>query len=97
MTVKTLYKKVAKELGTTEDRVQMIYSAYWNCIKDGLKNLDIHDGMTKSDFEGNKYGYFIYKVGRLYCDYKVYKVKNERLQKLKDKKHAENNEDKANV
>lgn len=97
MTVKTLYKKVAKELGTTEDRVQMIYSAYWNCIRDGLKALDIHDDMSRDDFVGNKYGYFIQKVGRLYCDFKTYRRRNSRLIKVKARRNAEDKENKADV
>lgn len=88
MRVQNLYNSVAKELGTSRERVRMLYSAYWNFIKDGIKELEIHDGMSTEDFTGKKYGFFIQKVGRLYCDYGTYKRKNNRLLKLKDKKHA---------
>ena len=49
MLVKSLYKDVAKDLGISKERVQMLYSAYWNCIKEGLKALDIHDNMGIED------------------------------------------------
>lgn len=91
MKVNSIYNQVAKELGIPKERVRMIYSAYWNCIKDGIKSFDLHDGMTKEDFEGKRYGYFIQKVGKLYCDYSVYKRKNNKL--LNSRKNAEDNED----
>ena len=81
----------------SSDRVSMIYSAYWNCIRDGIKALDIHDGMSLEDFKGHKYGFYIQKVGRLYCDYGTYKKRNSKLLELKRRKDAKNNKDKADV
>ena len=97
MLVKSLYNEVAKDLGISMERVRMIYSAYWNCIRDGIKALDIHDDMGIRDFEGNKYGFYITKVGRLYCDYRTYKAKNKRLNELKERRNAENNKSKTDV
>lgn len=97
MLVKSLYKDVAKDLGISKERVQMLYSAYWNCIKEGLKALDIRDNMGIEDFAGNRYGYYVAKIGRLYCDYRTYKAKNRRLNELKERKNAENNKSETDV
>lgn len=97
MRVRNLYSEVAKELGISRDRVSMIYSAYWNCIRDGLKALDLHDGMDKGDFEGKKYGFYIQKVGRLYCDYPTYRARNRKLMRIKEKRNAEDNKHQADV
>lgn len=95
MKVTSLYSQVAKELGISRERVSMIYSAYWNCIKDGIKSFDLHNGMTKEDFEGKRYGYFIQKVGKLYCDYPAYRRRNNKL--LNSKRNAEDNKGEADV
>lgn len=95
MKVTTLYSKVGKELGISRERVSMIYSAYWNFIREGIKFLDIHDGMTKEDFKKKKYGFRMSKVGVLYCDYRTYKSRNKKL--LNTKRNAEHNKSEADV
>lgn len=97
MKVRSLYRSVAKDLGIPEKRVSMIYTAYWNCIKEGIKSLDIHNGMTRDDFVGNKYGFVVQKIGRLYCDYKRYKSRNNKLLNLVNRRDAEDNKDTPNV
>lgn len=94
MKVQNLYNSVGKELGISRERVRMLYSGYWNFIKEGIKNLDIHNEMNWDDFNDKKYGFYIQGIGRLYCDYSRYKSQNIKLIKRRNAKH---NKDKASV
>lgn len=89
-----IIKKVAEELGMSEELVNSIYKAYWTYIRDSISALPLKETLTEENFSLLKTNYNIPSLGKLSCTFDRYTGVKKRFDLLKSRKNnVENKED----
>lgn len=96
---KETYKKVAEELGLSEDMVKHTYMAYWKFIRHAIQQLPLKTEMSENEFGNLRTCFNIPSLGKLYCTFDRYKRVNARFHNIKNfiKNYDKDKQDKTNV
>lgn len=67
MTYEQILNSVANELQLPVDLVRKTYKAYWQSIRDTIKELPLKEDISEEDFKKLKTNFNIPSLGKLYC------------------------------
>lgn len=89
LSLNSVYKKVALELGLDEKVVKEAYNAYWKYFREEVEKLPLKVDLSKEDFNSLNTSFNVPSLGKFYCTYDRYlRIKNK-SKKSRDAKDIE--------
>lgn len=84
--MKSIYKKVAKELDIPVQEVEDAYKAYWKSIRQIMKGFPLKENLCEEEFKKLRLNFNIPSLGKLICTYDRYKALIKGYKNSKNKK-----------
>lgn len=85
MLLDELYERTAQKLNMPVETVKKVYEAYWQCVKDHIREIDFFKDPMMTEEEYNKIDttVSIRRIGRFACNYKRFvHINKNSLKKL---------------
>lgn len=76
--------KLSKELNLPYEVIENSYKAYWEYIKETIKNIPLDKELTEEEFNKYKTNFNIPNLGKLVCTYDRYKNIKKRIKIIKE-------------